>query len=337
MRDIYNMSFAIFKGCDGSLNTNYYLEHKAAAKAAALPWGMYIWLYPRNRISLDAQVAAWWARYNQDVPPLGLYIDAEWTTYAGQAANPSAADLRAAHDKWFVKSGTRAITYTAKGYADQYLKGFDWTREELWVAHYNVSSPVLPTGARGYTFWQFTSTLDGKALDPNGNAELDGNYYNGTAEQFNQRFGGSPPVPPPPVPPPTGDKMIYINKVTVASLNGRSAPDAGQNNVVIVLLRDDIIVCDNERLAGGAYWRRVRTCIRAGVKVSLPAGEIWASDGSSGTLQGELDAFATPVTSDLSSLNVRLVSPVSLQFYDSAGASVVAEYGADVAAELIKK
>lgn len=188
MVDLYNMRFAIFKGVDGSINSKYYTEHVAAAKAAGIPWGMYVWLYPNSRVSIDAQISAWYLRFQQDPPPMGLFIDAEWTFYGGAAANPSALDLRLAHDKWKIKSGKAATTYTAQGYADTYLKGFDWSREELWVANYGVTNPSLPTGAKLYSLWQFTDKLDGSALDPNGNAELDGSYFNGTLEQFNAKY-----------------------------------------------------------------------------------------------------------------------------------------------------
>jgi GH25 family lysozyme M1 (1,4-beta-N-acetylmuramidase) len=195
MKDLYGLQFVIAKGVDGSLNARYYPDHIAGAKAAGLPFGMYVWLYPNSKVSIDAQVNAWYARYIQDIPPLGIFIDAEWTTYGGQPANPLAADLRAAHDKWKQKSGKSATTYTAPGYANQYLTGFDWSREDLWIAHYGVQIPQLPKGAITYAIHQFTSTLDGKRLDPNGNYELDGNYWN----------DGTLPIPPDPSPAPIID------------------------------------------------------------------------------------------------------------------------------------
>lgn len=195
MVEMFGMSFVIIKGCDGSVYSKYYFDHVEKAKEAGIPWGMYVWLYPGSKVSIDAQVNAWLLRYNVDKPPLGLYIDAEWTYYGGQPANPTAADLRLAHDKWKARSGTPATTYTAKGYADVYLSGFDWNREELWIANYGVSSPAMPNGATEWTFWQYTNILDGLMLDPNGNKSLDGNYFNGTAAEFAAKYlGGTPPT-----------------------------------------------------------------------------------------------------------------------------------------------
>lgn len=200
MRDVYNLSFVIIKGCDGSLRSRYSTEHVATANATGLPWGFYDWLYPGNRVSIPSQTDAWAAQAHEFHPPMGIFIDAEWTRYAGQAANPSATDLRAAHIAIRNKYFRPATTYTAKGYADQYLRGFDWTQEEFWVASYGGSAPLMPLGAVNHKFWQFTGMLDGRALDGNGNAELDGDYWNGTLDEFNTRYGiAGTPFPTGPV------------------------------------------------------------------------------------------------------------------------------------------
>jgi GH25 family lysozyme M1 (1,4-beta-N-acetylmuramidase) len=216
MVENYGMSFAIFKGCDGSVNTRYYTEHVQSAQAEGIPFGMYVWLYPANKVSIDAQVNAWWARFSSD-ESFALFIDAEWTYYAGQPANPNATDLRSALDKWKAKSGQSAIIYTAAGYANTYLKGFDWSREELWVANYGVTNPLLPTGANTYIIHQFTSTLDGHLLDPNGNAELDGNYFidEATFQRITKTNGGT--TPPPPEPPTGGTTMSYYEGKTTTT------------------------------------------------------------------------------------------------------------------------
>jgi len=210
MKDLYSLDFAIFKACDGSVNTRYYLEHVAAAKEAGIIWGAYVWLYKNSNVSMDAQVNAWHARTIIDPPPMGIFIDAESTTYAGQSANPTASDLRMAHDKWKAKSGTKATTYTSPGYANTFLRGFDWSREELWIAHYGVNNPQLPTGAKGYIIHQFTASLDGHQLDPAGNAELDGNYWNGSHAEFSERYGVI-------ITPPNGGTMSYVKGNTKAS------------------------------------------------------------------------------------------------------------------------
>lgn len=226
MIELYNLKFVIIKGCDGAVNSRYYLEHVAVAKEAGIPWGTYMWLYPNNKVSIDAQVNAWYARTQYDFPPMGIFIDAEQTYYGGQLANPVASDLRMAHDKWKVKTNNVGTTYTSPYYATAYLQGFDWSREPLWIANYGVPSPSTPQ-SKIWDFWQFTATLDGKQLDPLGNYELDGDYFKGTLEQFNARYGITPP--------PTGGTMetwkCKVNGLAYRSGNGTTYPQIDTLNI----------------------------------------------------------------------------------------------------------
>jgi GH25 family lysozyme M1 (1,4-beta-N-acetylmuramidase) len=220
MKDMYHLDFAIIKGADGTITSRYFYNNVLSAKAAGIIFGLYVWLYPNNKVSIDAQVKAWRALEVEIVPPLGLFIDCEWTTYNGVAANPVTADLRMAHDNYFALSGSHATTYTAPGYANSYLKGFDWSHEPLWIAHYGVASPALPIGATTYQFWQFASTLDGWKLDPSGNQKLDGNYFNGTHEQFTEKYGA--------IIPPTGEPMTKYTATATAN-DTRLRPDHNVN------------------------------------------------------------------------------------------------------------
>ena len=222
MIDLYGLAFVIIKGCDGSLRSRYFEQHRANAKASKIPWGIYDWLYRDMNVSIEAQTNAWVAQAKEDRPPMGIFIDAEWTYFRGVQSNPTSSDLRLAHDKVKTKYSEKATTYTSKGYADSFLKGFDWSREELWIANYGVDSPNLPSGASTHSIWQFSSTLDGHKLDPEGNAELDGNYFNGTKEEFIKKYGVST-IPSPPPQPPTGDYMKE-GTVVATSLKIRSGP-----------------------------------------------------------------------------------------------------------------
>lgn len=221
LKELYNLQFVILKGCDGSVNSNYYFENLQAVKEAGLLWGMYCWLYPASKVNIDAQVNAWHARAIIDPPPLGIFIDCEWTYYGGAPANPGASDLRQAHDKLRVKQGKSAITYTAKGYADSYLKGFDFSREELWVANYNVPAPAMPNGATTYAYWQFTSTFmfNGK--------NYDGNYFNGTQTEFDERYGAI-------TPPPTGEIQMEYEVTGTSGVNLRPSPSTSTTVIKLI-------------------------------------------------------------------------------------------------------
>ena len=254
MKEQFGMSFVIIKGADGSLKTKYFPNHVQAAKDAGLPFGMYVWLYPGNKVSIAAQVGAWVALWNEYRPLLGVFIDAEWTYYGGQPANPTAADLRQAHNRFLSLTGEAATTYTAKGYADVYLSGFDWNREELWIANYGVSSPAMPNGATEWTFWQFTNVLDGLMLDPNGNKSLDGNYFSGTAAEFAAKYGGT-------VPPPTGGTMKEgVLTPTTTSLRVRSGP-ATTYPQIGGILQGDKVYGTVDTVSG---WLHIEWIIRAG-------------------------------------------------------------------------
>jgi len=271
MKALYNIRFVIIKMCDGSVNTNYYFEHVQACKDAGIPWGAYVWLYPSGKVNIDAQVNAWHARAIIDPPPLGIFIDAEWTYYGGVPANPNATDLRQAHDKIKVKQGKSAITYTAKGYADTYLKGFDWTREELWAANYGVDVPALPLGAPGYILHQFTSTFQFNGVN------YDGNYFNGTEAEFIARGWGSSS------PPPIGGTMLY-GKVNTGVLNIRSTGAATGADIGDLVQNDYIVAFRSvngwweidQAFRGG--WNGAPVVLANGVAVNDYTGAMWCKD-----------------------------------------------------------
>jgi len=226
MVEQYGLSFVGIKGCDGSLNTKYYPEHVAAAKLAGIPWLMYVWLYRAENVSIDAQTTAWSNRAKADPPPMGVFVDAEWTKWAGAYSNPTTSDLQSAEASFKAKYTEPAGRYTAPYYATQYLKGFDFSIGRNWIAEWGVDKPV--TWPYPYELHQFTDNLDGKKLDPRpeSNASLDGNYFNGTAEQFKAKYGGV-------TPPPVEEDMKKFEVVGPYGLNLR--PAIGTNNTPLLL------------------------------------------------------------------------------------------------------
>jgi GH25 family lysozyme M1 (1,4-beta-N-acetylmuramidase) len=304
MVDLYGLKFVIIKGCDGALNSKYYLDHVASAKAAGIPWGIYNWLYPASKVNMDAQVNAWYARYNADVPPMGIFIDAETTYYGGVLANPSATDLRSAHNKWMTKAGKEATTYTGKYFADTYLIGFDFSREPLWIANYGVNSPALPKGATTYHLWQFTSTLDGKQLDPNGNYELDGNYYNGTLAQFQAEYGYIV------TPPPTEEKMRYFTIAgtptipATVKMNIRSTVGiTTTNDVGDLFAGDKIEVSETVNVSATDKWGKLSKIIRAnGAEFPLPAPVCYVSLNTANTVE------TFPQLKTITDVNIKLAA-----------------------------
>lgn len=257
MRDLFGMSFVIIKACDGSLNSRYVDEHVTAAKNAGLPFGLYCWLYPDNRVSIAAQTDAWAAAYNKHKPTIGVAIDAETTYYGGQLANPLTADLQKAATLLAQKIGAQnVVIYTSPGYAKANLNGFNFSQYRLWIANYGVSVPALPALANGYEFWQYTSNLDGLLLDPNGNKSLDGNLFNGTLEQFRNKYSGGVNVPPQ-----TGGTMKQGTLTQgTTSLRIRSGPGATYPQIGGILPGDTVF----GELDAATNWLHIQWIIRAG-------------------------------------------------------------------------
>jgi lysozyme len=68
----------------------------------------------------------------------------------------------------------------------------------LWVANYGVSEPMLSATShwpQGWTFWQYSSTGDGKAFGMESKG-LDMNWFNGSETDLRAFAGqGIPPAP----------------------------------------------------------------------------------------------------------------------------------------------
>jgi GH25 family lysozyme M1 (1,4-beta-N-acetylmuramidase) len=299
MKDLYHLDFVIIKGCDGTIKARYFDENVASAKSAGLPWMIYNWLYPNNKVSVIAQAQAWRALEVASVPPMGISIDCEWTTYNGTPANPLTIDLRLAHDKYFALSGSHATTYTAAGYANSYLKGFDWSLEPLWIANYGVTSPALPIGATTYQFWQFASTLDGWQLDPTGNQKLDGNYFNGTHAEFAAKYGA--------VIPPTGEPLMTIFDIKGA-MNIRAAASITSTDVGDLFIGDRVEVTVVQ-ISATDKWGKLSKITRAGANVALPVAVCYVSLNTTGTVE-YIPPIADSITMDITLHDVKVAGDV---------------------------
>lgn len=199
-----NARFCFIKACDGAVKTNWYEENSKAAEAVGLPFGPYFWLYPASKVSINAQVSAWWNVYKAygrvTLPPV---IDWEWTRYAGAEANPTIGDLRAAVTAWLsISGGIKPLIYTAPGYSSQYGPITDDVIEMsagLWVAHYGTEDPIIPANFTTYIVHQDTDEMDGSFVgyDPMWSHAADRDIFNGTEQEFLEWVNsGSIPIEP---------------------------------------------------------------------------------------------------------------------------------------------
>jgi len=105
----------------------------------------------------------------------------------------------------------------------------------LWIAHYGVSQPLIPSPWDYAIFWQIGTPAIGLEYGAE-SLEIDMNYWYGSPESFRAYFGLGVPVPEPPTEPDTGATM----KGTVLlgyTLNIRSAT----NTIIGTLKVNDVV------------------------------------------------------------------------------------------------
>jgi lysozyme len=226
------------------------------SKQAGLPRGSY-WFYD-SRAAPNQQADLWVSLLGSDLGELPMFADLE-ETYNGPYAGWT-------HWKTFlerIKSqvGNKEIgIYTAYYYwqsnapnsSTQPAELEYFHRYPLWIANYGTSQPLVPKPwvADEWLFWQYTDAGDGIYYGVE-SLEIDLNYFNGTAQEFANRF--HVPLPQDPVPPPDPSGNRY--RVTAGSLYVRSGPGTTYPSVGY-LVQNDIV----EALASNAdgSWLKVR-------------------------------------------------------------------------------
>lgn len=183
-------SFVIIKAVDGTIGAKLFRENVDAARSAGLAVGAYFWLYRVARISAAAQAGAWWSA----VRDLGLpvhVVDYEWTKWAGAQDNPTLDDLAKVIDAYKALSGIDLWIYTAPGFQASFPARFAVNR--LWQAQYGVPAPqaIAPWGLGGFTLWQESDRWAVPFCDSSASHVLDGDRFNGSAEQFEAVFGSA--------------------------------------------------------------------------------------------------------------------------------------------------
>ena len=87
------------------------------------------------------------------------------------------------------EEGRNPVIYTARWFWDRnVLEEADWTAYDLWVAHYGVDDPSLPSGWEEWAFWQYSDHGEVPGIGP----ATDLNWFNGTVEDLLNYVGGEP-------------------------------------------------------------------------------------------------------------------------------------------------
>ncbi|MEA3342216.1 MAG: GH25 family lysozyme [Chloroflexota bacterium] len=117
----------------------------------------------------------------------------------------------------------KPIIYTAGWFWNhQVLESPGWSEHDLWVAHYGVSAPTLPTGWDEWQFWQHSD----KGRVPGIAAETDLNQFNGSYDDL-LAYANTEPEPRPEPQPSAGLRA----RVTASRLNVRSGPGVNYSDV----------------------------------------------------------------------------------------------------------
>ena len=152
---------------DSEFKTNW-----QAMKAAGLLRGAYHFFQAASDAAAQAQnfIKTVGTLEAIDLPPV---LDIE---SAGSATN---SQLIAGVQTWLntVEQGLgrRPMIYTYASFWNAHLNN-QFGNYPLWIAHYNVASPTIPTGWTGWNFWQYSQT--GKVQGVSGSVDTD--WYDGT-------------------------------------------------------------------------------------------------------------------------------------------------------------
>jgi GH25 family lysozyme M1 (1,4-beta-N-acetylmuramidase)/uncharacterized protein YraI len=226
------------------------------AKQAGLPRGSY-WFYD-SRADPKQQAELWVSLLANDRGELPMFADLE-ETYNGPYAGWRHWKTFLERIKALVRNKEIGI-YTGFYYwqsnaPDATTQPADleyFHRYPLWIANYGTSQPMVPKPwiANEWLFWQYTASGDGLYYGVE-SLEIDLNYFNGTAQEFANRF--NVPLPQDPIPPPDPSGNRY--RVTAGSLYVREGPGTTYPAVGF-LVRNDIVEAIASNPDGS--WLRVR-------------------------------------------------------------------------------
>jgi lysozyme len=163
--------FAFIKATDGTCAVDSkWAVNSSGAQAADMAFGSYHVLEPGTDPTAQAQHYLSIAKGIGALPPV-LDFELAKGLSAASALARAAAFLDAVEQAW----GKRALVYVCPGFISQLaaLAGDAGTaslqalaERPLWVAHYGVASPKVPSPWTDWTLWQFAG--DGGYRMPNG-------------------------------------------------------------------------------------------------------------------------------------------------------------------------
>lgn len=171
-------SFVFAKASEGSTWTDAsYARNKSNAMAAGLRFGAYHFARPGTAAGdavkeADHFIAVMGLTRGMLRPVLDLEVSGGLSRPALQAW------VRSFLGRISSRLGVRAMIYTTSSFWTWYMGGTSWFVENgytvLWIAHWKVTSPKVPTAnwsGAGWTFWQYSAC--GRVAGVRGCVDLD--------------------------------------------------------------------------------------------------------------------------------------------------------------------
>ena len=209
-------SFAIIKATESNTYTSStFASQYAGAKSVGIIRGPYHFARP-DTSSGDAVREAdyFWNAIKSVYGPGDLPPALDLEANAGLSSTQMVNWVKAWLDEMELKSGRIPIIYVSPGNWQGWLANSTaFTRYPLWVAHYYVSSPIIPGGWSKYTFWQYSPK--GSVSGISGGVDVD--HFNGTLADLQALAQGAPPGPCDPV---------QINRTSYPALQSGSTDKA---------------------------------------------------------------------------------------------------------------
>lgn len=189
--------FVVVKATEGATHPNsHFAADMDAAMAKGMIVGSYHFAYPQAPLESDAKSEANYyfkaagSRHGKEgvLPPV---LDIE------KANGLSASELQTWVKAFLVEAerlfGQKPMIYTGSSFGKTYLNTSTFGAYKLWLAHYGVSSPSVPSAWPSWDMWQYTDDATVSGIS----GGVDRNYFDGTLAELEKLAGGSGTTDPP--------------------------------------------------------------------------------------------------------------------------------------------
>ncbi|MEV6962897.1 lysozyme [Streptomyces sp. NPDC051207] len=183
------IQFAWIKATEGTsykdpqFNTNYTNAYYAGVIRGAYHFARPDISSGATQANYFASSGGAWSRDNMTLPGV---LDIEHNPYGSMCYGLSTTAMRTwitdFYNAYKARTTRDVVIYTTAGWWNTCTGNWTgmYSKSPLWVAHWGVSSPTLPTGFPTWTVWQYTAT--GSVSGVSGH--VDRNQFNGSRDRL---------------------------------------------------------------------------------------------------------------------------------------------------------